>query len=65
MSKQRKTGRPELPTEDKTDRRHVVNLSPRLEESVQKFRAANGIARLTDAIRQALTQAMRDRGFYE
>lgn len=43
--------------------RHVVNISEKMEEAVKKFAEANGVARLTDAMRQVMTKALKAEGF--
>lgn len=43
--------------------RHVVNISPKMEEAVKKFAEANGVARITDAMRQVMTKALKSEGF--
>ncbi len=56
-------GRPKVDAPNAFTCRHVVNISPKMEDAVKLFAAANGIARLTDAMRQMLTKCLRNDGY--
>lgn len=56
-------GRPKADKASAFTRRHVVNISPKMEDAVKAFAAAHGIARLTDAMRQMLTKCLRTDGY--
>jgi hypothetical protein len=61
--KKAKKGRPRAEEGSAFTCRHVVNISPRMEEAVKKFAEANGVARITDAMRQVMTKALKAEGF--
>lgn len=58
-------GRPKSDPLEAFTRRHVVNISPKMEQAVLKFAAANGVARLTDAMRQIMTKALKSEGYLQ
>ena len=58
----KKRGRPKADSETVFRNRHVVNVSDEQQEALEAFRRENGIARLTDAIRQLLIRALKSEG---